>query len=260
MLRFGVVAAVLTVMMGMGAASDGEGIAGHRFVLSAVNGEPLATEREIAVDIDADFRLTGQICNAFNGQAEFRDGILRAEHIASTRMLCPDRELSELEAVLLGALRDGVAAMRIGETLELRRGAWTWRFRLADAAPSSEEEGVGARRLSGRKFVLREVDGEAFAAEAGRQPFIEFGNPETGLRVTGSACNNFMGEGRLDGGVLTLDNAASTMMLCVDPKLSDFERDFHQALREGVAVELSGDTLTLRGDGKTFTYVEEDIS
>lgn len=267
LLRFGALLVAATVMIGFESetnAAEGGGIAGRRFVLTQANDVALPADREVFLEFGADLRLSGRVCNVFNGPAALKNGVLTADALASTRMLCPDPVLAGLENELLRALRMGVSAMRVGEALELRRDAFIWKFTLADAAgptassPSPAEKDE-ARLLTGRKFVLRAVDEEAFSVDMGRQPYIEFSQQEGGLRINGSACNNFMGVAEFSGGTLRMENAASTMMLCVDPKLSDFERDFHQTLREGMAVELSGDTLVLRGGGKTFTYREQPL-
>lgn len=271
MRRFGMAFLMMAVMVGLAAAEDGSGIAGKGFVLTRVNGEALAAEREVFVEIGDDFKLAGRICNAFHGPATFRNGILSAENLASTRMLCPDGNLSRLENEIFQALRGGVSVLQAGDGMEWRRDASIWQFTRADAEAAASVDkateetpatspafgGVEARQLTGRKFVLQQVDGQDFAFEMGRQPHIEFSLPEEGLRVSGSACNSFTGQAELSGDTLTIANAAATMMMCVDPKLSAFERDFHQLLRDGVAIELEDGVLTLRGAGRVLTYREE---
>lgn len=272
MQRFGAAFLVMAMMVGL-AAAEGEGIAGKRFVLTRVNGEAVAAGREVFVEIGDDFKLAGRICNAFHGPAVFRNGTLSAENLASTRMLCPDGNLSRLENEIFQALRGGVSVLQVGDGMEWRRDASIWEFARRDAetaaatpVDNSDEEGtsippafggVEARQLTGRKFVLQQLDGKDFTVEMGRQPFIEFSSPEEGLRVNGSACNNFMGQAELSGDTLTMANAAATMMMCVDPQLSAFERDFHQLLRDGVTIELEDGMLTLRGAGRELTYREE---
>lgn len=122
------------------------------------------------------------------------------------------------------------------------------------SAPSASDGKVTADALVGKKFVLKQVAGKDFKAERGKQPFIQF---DDGMRVSGSACNNFTGPGELEGGILYLKNAAATMMMCVNEDLNKFERDFHQLLRTGAAIDLDGDTLTLTGDDIIFVYVLE---
>lgn len=276
----------------MAAAAD-DSLAGQRYVLTRVNGKQLLTPRKVVLEFGPDLRLTGQVCNRFHGQAELKRGILTVPGIASTRMMCPDENLARLENDLLQALRSGVGMLRFGDNLELRRDDMVWEFIVgtgaeepapeataseanaseadtdaADGAESavSEEPPVASlpdtnaveeRQLVGRKFILSSINGKEFSTQMGRQPFVEFSRPEEGLRINGSACNNFMGMAILENGMLTVKNAASTMMLCPDDMLSDFEQVFHQALRAGFGLSLDGGKLTLRGDGVVLVYNEE---
>ncbi|MCD8350340.1 MAG: META domain-containing protein [Planctomycetaceae bacterium] len=254
--------AVMVVGLGVAPAADPDTVIGHRYALTRVDGEAFASEREVFIEFGENYFITGRICNVFRAPAAYRNGILKSEAIASTRMLCPDQGLSQIETGFLQALQDGVSAVRYGDRLQLRRDAAVWEFTLADeAAPapagSSASTAVEPRQLSGRSFELARVDGEAFAAEMGRQPFVAFSTPDNGLRLNGSACNSFTGMGEFRDGKLFMENAAATMMMCVDPKLSSYERDFFRLLREGVEVGLAGDTLTLKADGRTFEYREK---
>lgn len=271
MRRFAAVFLVMTMVAGLAMAAEGENIAGKRFVLTRVNGEAWTSEREVFVEIGDDFKLAGRICNNFHGPATFQNGILTAENLASTRMLCLDGNLSKLENDIFKALRGGVSVLQIGDGMDWRRDASIWHFARADAAatektdktdkdeptPSPAAGGVEAQQLSGKKFILQQVDGNDFTIKMGRQPFIEFSLSEEGFRVNGSACNNFMGQAELSEGTLTMANAASTMMMCADPQLSTFERDFHKLLRGGVTLELKDGILTLRGAGRVLIYKAE---
>lgn len=216
------------------------------YILIRVDGEEYGTEPRPRIVFDEHLSVHGKVCNGFRGQAVLEDGVLRAGQVISTRMLCVNNDLSLLETRFLRLLDSGLKPSVDGENLILRGDDAELVFRkftrdddLADA-------------LIGRRFVLKRVDGADFAAE--RQPFIEF-NP--GLRLTGSACNNFIGPGRLENGVLFMESAAATMMMCVDPNLSGYERDFHKLLREGATARLKDDTLTLEGGGRVFDYEAE---
>lgn len=238
--------AVCTVSAGETSVTESD-LAGNKFILRQVDGQPFRGEPAPEVEFADDLSIHGKFCNGFRGKAELTDGVLTAERVVSTRMFCVDNDLSQLESRFLRLLDGGLAAsMAAGRFLVLTGDGAELRFELATPV-----DGLAAS-LVGRKFILREVNGEPFSAE--RQPFIAF--DET-MRVSGSACNNFMGPGELKNGVLSVANAASTMMLCVDPKLSEFERDFHRALGEGLTVRLDGKTLTLAGGGMAMVYEEE---
>lgn len=115
---------------------------------------------------------------------------------------------------------------------------------------SGSASGPAEADLVARRYVLQKVNGMAFTAE--RTPEIEFGE---GMRVSGQVCNRFRGNGRLEKGVLTVPTMASTMMLCVDPKLNQLEKDFAAMLRDGADVNLAGRTLTLSRGNTSLEYV-----
>lgn len=124
-----------------------------------------------------------------------------------------------------------------------------------DDAPTEES-------LRHRRFVLTQVNGEAFqvAAEqkaAGRVPEIEFNEGNT---ISGRVCNSFHGPAVIKDGVLTAPMLASTMMLCTDQALNRLERDFHAMLRKGARMTLAKGhaTLTLKGDDLTLVYKLSD--
>jgi Heat shock protein len=107
--------------------------------------------------------------------------------------------------------------------------------------------------LTAGTYVLQSVNGEAFSGRE-RTPEIQF---DENMRVAGQVCNRFMGQATLKDGVLTAPQLASTMMLCVDPRLNEMERTFAAMLREGAQLELNGDNLTLRGEQNEFIYTRK---
>ncbi|MCD8138188.1 MAG: META domain-containing protein [Planctomycetaceae bacterium] len=266
-MRYGVfailVVAALAVGMGMAQAADPDTVIGHQYALTSVDGEAFASERDVFIEFGENYFITGRVCNAFRAPAAYSNGILKSEAIASTRMLCPDQGLSRLETNFLQSLQAGVSAVRHGDRLQLRRDASVWEFTLADkaaaeaASPGPVAAVVEPRQLTGRSFELVSVDGRDFSPAMGRQPFVAFSTPDNGLRLNGSACNSFTGNGEFRDGKLVMESAAATMMMCADPQLSGYERDFFRLLRDGVTVTLSGDTLTLQGGGRTFVYREK---
>lgn len=240
---------------------------GHRFVLDTMNGEKLDSPREIFIEFPERGQLAGRICNVFRGPCVIERYILTAD-VAATRMLCPDEKLRELENTFFQYMRLGIGFVRAEDRLEFRRDDTSIIFRLsgeagkesparpapAQSGDAAGSPGVAEKDLAGRKFVLASVDGESFDVNMGKQPFIEFSE---GMRVNGSACNSFSGPGSLEDGKLFLRNAAATMMMCVDEKLSGYERDFHAMLRDGADISLKDGELTLIGNGKTYMYIEE---
>ena len=259
---------------GVRAVMHGAGdLAGKRYILQEVDGEEIEAGTPVFVEWRSETEMGGRVCNTFRAKCSFLNTVVKAEEILSTRMACTDEDMGKLENRLFAALRVGMAFVAAGDMLEMRRDDLVLRFMLdtgegkpdgkadakADAKEKEEEPApvasvVGEEDLIGKRFVLDKVDGEEFSTSMGRQPSIEFGEE---LRVGGSACNTFVGPGSLEDGKLIVANAASTMMMCVDPKLAAFEGYFHQMLRDGVEVALDGDVLTLTGGGRTLEYVEE---
>lgn len=260
---FGVCAGLLFMVSFAAAAGEFSlsDVAGRKFALQSTNGEAFAGERVPFIEFAEDGALSGRICNNFRGQSEYGNRILTLKRAAATRMLCLDSGLSDLENKFFRTMESGVAPILAGDRLTLRRDDMVLVFKETtgketdDAAAKATDSAafkISASDLVGRKFVLRQVDGSDFHVE--RQPFIEFGE---GMRITGSACNNFMGPGELSENVLTVKNAASTMMMCVEPGLAKYESDFHKMLQTGAKIALNGETLTLEGNDSVFTYEAE---
>ncbi|MCD7897619.1 MAG: META domain-containing protein [Planctomycetaceae bacterium] len=261
-----------------GAASLSPADLAGTYRLARVNGQTYTAERPAELRVGPGQALAGRICNTFRGQYSLDNDVIAMPDFMLTRMACPG-ELGTVENLFLQGLRSGYAVMVYGDTLELRRDDRIYIFtKTASDASAGEDSSdtasgrpgtaagstgstatsgtgtVNAADLVGRTFILARVDGKPFQSEMGRQPSISFASD---MRVSGSACNQFSGPGELEDGVLTVANAASTMMLCVDQALSAFERDFHQMLRDGATVSLDGDTLTLSRDSRRFEYTLE---
>ena len=270
MIRVCIMAVVVSMLSSIALAEDlwqvgfGE-IIGQRFVLTKVDGKDFKSEREVFITFDKD-KMSGAVCNRFTAQLDMLGCFLKSE-VASTRMACPNEDLAKLENSLFQAIRGGVALMLANDVLTFRRDGNSWEFYRVGKAPVTEEAppaaagkeeaaaAVNWEQLAGKTFTLVKVGGGDFKVDMGRQPFIAFG--EDG-RVSGSACNSFTGPGELEDGVLTVKNAASTMMMCVDKNLVEYERYFHEMLRNGVKVELMPDgVLILTGSAKVLRFEQE---
>ena len=122
---------------------------------------------------------------------------------------------------------------------------------LCACAGSAGSAAVSLRDLAAKRFVLTRVNDQSFVSKE-RTPEIEF---HDGMRVTGGVCNRFMGNGKLENGVLTVSELASTLMLCADQRLNSMERELTAMLREGATVTLDGDNLTLSRGDVTYAYI-----
>lgn len=101
--------------------------------------------------------------------------------------------------------------------------------------------------LIGHTFSLGSINGTEFRSEL-RTPELRFGE---GMRVSGRVCNSFSGPGTLKDGMLTVPQAASTMMLCPDQALNQLENDLYEMFRLGakLAYDAQSGKLTLsRGE------------
>ena len=99
----------------------------HRsFELVSADGKAVTgTPRKPDLAFDEEFRIAGGICNRFVGQAELNGTILTVRQMASTRMLCPDETLNQLEHTFASMLTQGATLNLTGETLTLRQGGHT---------------------------------------------------------------------------------------------------------------------------------------
>ena len=122
---------------------------------------------------------------------------------------------------------------------------------LAACAPKNVTDTAAptAPTLPGGLFVLQSVNGEVARWE--RRSEIEF---SADMQVSGQMCNRFLGSATYENGVLTAPQMAMTMMLCIDDRLNQLERDFAGLLRDGARLSLEKDTLTLSGERITLVY------
>lgn len=132
----------------------------------------------------------------------------------------------------------------------------------AEPTPSAGSEPAEALQtgLAHHNFIFKTFDGRELPAtnpdgSHREPPHLSFSQwPHANGRI----CNTFRGQVELDGGSLTMKNAASTMMLCIDPLINELETAFHQMLNEGVKVELAERTLTLSGGGHSLVLELSD--
>jgi len=125
---------------------------------------------------------------------------------------------------------------------------------LAVGVAMAGDSAITQQDLLHHRFVLVSVDGKEFSAQ-GQVPSIEFNE---GLRISGFVCNRFRGQGHLAGSVLTVDQLASTKMLCTDPALNELETLFTRMLSEGVKLRLDGQRLVVRQGGRELVYKLSD--
>jgi len=119
------------------------------------------------------------------------------------------------------------------------------------ASPGGDSPTLTAAKLAGTWLLLHGTGpGGDIRVPDGRQVTIAF----EGDRVSGSACNIYGGTYRLeDGGMLRFAEMAMTEMACEEPMMS-LEAAYHAALTLVRTASLSGDRLTLTGDGAELVF------
>jgi heat shock protein HslJ len=98
-------------------------------------------------------------------------------------------------------------------------------------------------------------EGATTPVASGSQASITFGDDGTVSGSTG--CNSFGGEYKVDGGQVTFNGLASTLMACDEPLMTQ-EGTVFQVLDGTATYRIDGDTLTITkaGTALVFTSVE----
>jgi heat shock protein HslJ len=92
----------------------------RRFILAQANGLSFTGQDKVpSLEFNEGFRISGAVCNRFTAQAELKDGLLLARQAASTKMLCMDERLNQLESDFFRLLQDGASLELHGKYLRL---------------------------------------------------------------------------------------------------------------------------------------------
>ncbi|NDJ57793.1 heat shock protein HslJ [Enterobacteriaceae bacterium 4M9] len=107
----------------------------HRYVLQSVDGKPLSgldAARQPEISFGENMHVAGAMCNRFMGQGKLTGDTLKVEGMASTRMMCIEPQLSELDNVIGAMLNDGAQINLAGQELTLKNAQHTLVYTLAD--------------------------------------------------------------------------------------------------------------------------------
>ncbi|EOY5376339.1 heat shock protein HslJ [Cronobacter dublinensis] len=105
----------------------------HRYVLQTVNGAPLdATRRVPELSFGEKMHVSGSMCNRFMGQGELHGDTLKVNGLASTRMLCAEQQLNELDKLIGEMLSQGATVSVEKQQLTLHYRQYTLVYKLAD--------------------------------------------------------------------------------------------------------------------------------
>lgn len=97
----------------------------QKFVLVQVNEADYVSPGELptpSLEFGDDFLVSGRICNNYRGPGELQGKVLSVRAVASTRMMCPDTGLDELERKFFQMLEGGAALSMDGDRLTLKQG------------------------------------------------------------------------------------------------------------------------------------------
>lgn len=107
----------------------------HYFILVKANGQPIDMENvthQPYLEFGQDFRINGRMCNTFFGQAQYQDGKLSSEGLASTKMLCASDQLNQLDNEIATLLQEGAGVSLKEKTLILSSGKNKLEYELKD--------------------------------------------------------------------------------------------------------------------------------
>lgn len=98
----------------------------QKFVLVQVNEADYSPDNPDlpapTLEFGDDFQVSGRICNTYRGQGELQDDVLSVRAVASTRMLCPNTNLGQLETSFFKMLENGATLSMDGDRLSLKQG------------------------------------------------------------------------------------------------------------------------------------------
>lgn len=113
------------------AAPGKEQLQQRLFLLVTADGVDFsAKEPRPELEFTGEFRIAGSLCNRFVGEAELVDGVLKADKLAFTRMLCPDEDLNRLETLLGEMLTNGMQVVFDGKVLQLVHKGYVMEYEL----------------------------------------------------------------------------------------------------------------------------------
>ena len=72
----------------------------HHFVLVKANGQEIASDKYAELEFGENMTITGKMCNLFSGKVALNDNVIKGAGLAMTKMVCPDKELNELDTVI----------------------------------------------------------------------------------------------------------------------------------------------------------------
>ncbi|WP_226570475.1 META domain-containing protein [Mangrovibacter yixingensis] len=96
-------------------------LADQAFVLKTFNGKPLVdNSRPAGIRFSNTMQVSGNMCNRFMGQGSLSGNTLTVQGMASTKMLCVDPQMNQLDNVIGQMLTQGATVSLASDTLTLK--------------------------------------------------------------------------------------------------------------------------------------------
>ncbi|WP_099332279.1 META domain-containing protein [Actinomyces minihominis] len=203
-------------------------------------------DQPIELNILADGNFSGNSgCNQIMGTLTIAEGVIDFGPIGQTMMFCEDT--MELEGAYTKALEAVRAGEVVGDTLVLTGEDTQLNYKRAE--PLSTEALAGTWTLSNGAGV----DGVMIMPtdEAPIDIVIEADGTFGGT----SGCNNYSGALTITDGLIEVGPMALTQMAC-DETLMVTESSYTEALALVTGGRVSGDQLTLTGEGVQLNYLK----
>ena len=106
----------------------------HRYVLETVDGSSVnhSTTHMPEISFGENMHVSGQMCNRFMGQGKLNGNTLTVDGMASTRMMCVDPQLNQLDGIISDMLNRGAQLSLTGQQLTLTSPQHTLTWKLSD--------------------------------------------------------------------------------------------------------------------------------
>ncbi len=198
-----------------------------------------------AADVEATAEFNGGSvsgngsCNRYSGSYAVDGNNLTIGPLASTMMACFSDEVTQQETNFLANLQAAATYAIEGDRLMIANADGVVTLNLVASEPIS----------------LTSVTWEAISYNNGREAVVSLladtsitaNFAEDGTLSGSSGCNTYTTGYTVDGDMMTIEMAASTMMMCGEPEgIMDQEAQYLAALTTTATYQIDGNTLTLR--------------
>lgn len=178
-------------------------------------------------------------CNSFGGGYTVEGNTLTVGPLASTMMACLDNNIMEQEAAVQANLQAAATYTIEGDILTIANaeGETILTFQATEPIALTSVSWEATSYNNGNQAVVSLIAGTSITANFG----------EDGTLSGNAGCNQYTTSYTVDGEAITIQPAASTMMMCAEPEgVMEQETLYLQALTTAATYQVDGATLTLR--------------